>query len=83
MDDVSFIENTGLRSHEAALKGVQFISHPLWRTYVFCYSGGQGLLGEWCEAAGSPEEQRGRFMRLLTEQLTPSGIAEELNRYTN
>jgi hypothetical protein len=40
MDDVSFIENTGLRSHEAALKGVQFISHPLWRTYVFCYSGG-------------------------------------------
>lgn len=77
---VSFIENTGLRSHEAALKGVQFISHPLWRTYVFCYSGGQGLLGEWCEAAGTLEEQRGRFMRLLTDQLTPSGIAEDMGR---
>ncbi|HSH21358.1 MAG TPA: hypothetical protein VK992_01915 [Candidatus Caenarcaniphilales bacterium] len=75
---VAFVEEIGLRTREAAEKNVEFISHPLWRTYVFCYSGGQRLLGEWCAAAGSAEAQGKRFFRLLSEQLTPSGIAEEL-----
>jgi hypothetical protein len=75
---IEFLEDTGLRNRQSAEKGVEFISHPLWRTYVFCYSGGQQLLADWCEAAGAEDAQRQRFMRLLTEQLTPSGIAEEL-----
>lgn len=73
-----FLEQQGLRSRESAEKGLQFISHPLWRTYVFCYSGGEKLLERWLESAGSPSAQERRFLRLLTEQLTPSGISGEL-----
>lgn len=73
-----FLVDDALRSPQQAEKSLEFITHPLWRTYVFCYAGGQQLLGEWCSAAGDPPAQRERFFRLLTEQLTPSGIAEEL-----
>jgi hypothetical protein len=71
------IDNT-LVTPQQADKSLQFITHPLWRTYVFCYAGGLSLLGNWCAAAGDVTAQRARFFRLLTEQLTPSGIAEEL-----
>jgi hypothetical protein len=54
------------------------MTHPLWRTYSFCYAGGEQLLTKWIEAADGVTAQRERFTRLLTEQLTPSGIAEEL-----
>jgi len=73
-----FLVDDALRSPQQAEKTLEFITHPLWRTYVFCYAGGQQLLGEWCCAAGDPAAQRERFFRLLTEELTPSGIAEEL-----
>lgn len=73
-----FLVDDVLRSPEQAEKSLEFITHPLWRTYVFCYGGGLELLGRWCAAAGDPPAQRERFFRLLTEQLTPSGIAEEL-----
>ncbi len=77
-DDVlDFLQRWGLRSREQAEKGLQFIDHPLWRTYVFCYSGGEKLLGRWCRAADGPEAQRAKFFRLLTEQVTPSEIAAE------
>ena len=32
----------------------------------------------WVEQAGSPEGEIERFSRLLSEQLTPSGIAQEM-----
>lgn len=73
-----FLEHDALRSPEQARKNLEFIEHPLWRTYVFCYSGGERLLGRWCAAGGSLDAAQERFFRLLTEPLTPSGIAEEL-----
>ncbi len=73
-----FLVDDALRSPQQAEKSLEFITHPLWRTYVFCYAGGEQLLRRWCSAAGDPPAQRERFFRLLTEQLTPSGIAEEL-----
>ncbi|MGI8928409.1 MAG: hypothetical protein ACR2H0_02925 [Candidatus Limnocylindrales bacterium] len=73
-----FLVDDALRSPQQAEKTLEFITHPLWRTYVFCYAGGQQLLEEWCAVAGDSTAQRDRFFRLLTEQLTPSGIAEEL-----
>jgi hypothetical protein len=73
-----FLREECLRSEQQALKNLEFISHPLWRTYVFCYAGGEWLLTQWCHAAGDLDAQRGRFLRLLTEQLTPSGIAAEM-----
>lgn len=74
---VQFLHDDGLQTRERAEKSLEFISHPLWRTYVFCYAGGERLLGAWCAAAGGIDAQRQRFVRLLTEQLTPSGIAAE------
>jgi hypothetical protein len=73
-----FLREECLRNEQQALKNLQFISHPLWRTYVFCYADGERLLTSWCRAAGDMDAQRGRFLRLLTEQLTPSGIAADL-----
>jgi len=73
-----FLIADALRTPEQADKALDFITHPLWRTYVFCYAGGEQLLSRWCSKAGDLAEQRARFTRLLTEQLTPSGIAAEL-----
>jgi hypothetical protein len=75
---LAFLREQGLRSAEQAEKSLEFISHPLWRTYVFCYSGGEALLSAWCAEGGEIDAQRGRFFRLLSEQLTPSGMAAEL-----
>ena len=74
----AFESEVGLLTPERAEKSFEFISHPLWRTYVFCYAGGQDLLTEWCLAAGDLDAQRQRFSRLLSEQLTPSGLAAEV-----
>jgi hypothetical protein len=73
-----FLIDEALRTPEQAIKHMQFLTHPLWRTYTFCYAGGQALLTQWCLAAGDEKGQRDRFFRLLSEQLTPSGIAKEL-----
>ena len=73
-----FLVEEALMDPDRAERRLRFIEHPLWRTYVFSYAGGERLLASWCDAAGSPEGARSRFFRLLTEQLTPSGIREDL-----
>jgi hypothetical protein len=75
---IAFLEQDALRTREQAEKNLEFISAPLMRSYVFCYAGGLRLLSRWCDAAGDAAAQRDRFFRLLTEQLTPSGVAAEL-----
>jgi hypothetical protein len=58
-------------------KRLEFIEHPLWRTYVFVYDEGEALLRRWLDVV--PEAERSaRFGRLLHEQLTPTAIAAEL-----
>jgi hypothetical protein len=67
----------GLMATDRAEKLLEFIEHPLWRTYVFVYSEGEALLRRWLNVA--PEVDRAaRFGRLLHEQLTPGAIVEEL-----
>ncbi len=75
---IAFLEQDALRTREQAEKTLEFISFALWRSYIFCYAGGLRLLTRWCDAAGDANAQRDRFFRLLTEQLTPSGIAAEI-----
>ena len=75
-DVVRFLEEDALATHERALKMMQFIEHPLWRTYVFCYSGGERLLSRWVEAAADESARDARFFSLLSEQITPSWVAE-------
>lgn len=62
----------GLLSHDRAAKAVEFLTHPTWRAYLTCYVEGLPL----CRAfvGGDPA----RFERLLTEQLTPDALGEQL-----
>lgn len=74
---LAYLERRLLTTPDRAAKRLEFISHPLWRTYVFVYFEGERLLGRWLDMV--PEAGRpGRFKRLLAEQLTPSAIVEEI-----
>jgi hypothetical protein len=77
-DVVRFLEQDALATRERAEKSLEFIEHPLWRTYVFCDAGGERLLSRWVESAGDLSAQQAQFFRLLTEEWTPSGIAAEM-----
>jgi hypothetical protein len=70
---VDYLRDVGRLTAARAEKRLEFIEHPLWRTYVFVYAEGEALLERWIEAV--PEsEQAARFGRLLREQITPSAV---------
>ena len=72
-DVLAYLVDVGRYSPEVAAKRLEFIEHPLWRTYVFVYAEGEALLRRWLEAV--PEVERAaRFGRLLREQLTPAAV---------
>ena len=76
-DVLSYLVRVGRYAPEVAAKRLEFIEHPLWRTYVFVYHEGEALLRRWLEAV--PDSERAtRFGRLLREQLTPAAVAAEL-----
>jgi hypothetical protein len=62
----------GLTTRARAAKQVEFLQHPLWRAYISCYVEGLPL----CRAfvAGDPV----RFARLITEQLTPQDLLDQM-----
>lgn len=73
-DDVSgYLRDVGRYDPASAAKRMEFIEHPLWRTYVFVYAEGEALLARWL-AAVPPEAHVARFGRLLHEQLTPDAV---------
>jgi hypothetical protein len=72
----AWLERAALLTPERAAKRLEFIDHPLWRTYVFVYAQGAALLERWL-AVVPPAERAARFRRLLVEPLTPSVIAAE------
>jgi hypothetical protein len=75
---LDYLVSVGRFSPAVAAKRLEFIEHPLWRTYVFVYSDGEALLRRWLDLA--PEWERpARFARLLHEQLTPGAILAELD----
>jgi len=78
---LAYLERRLLSTPERAAKRLEFISHPLWRTYVFVYFEGERLLRRWLELV-PPAEQPARFRRLLAEQLTPATIVEEIEAAT-
>jgi hypothetical protein len=70
---LDYLEAVGRFSPATAAKRLEFIEHPLWRTYVFVYVEGEALLARWVDAV--PESDRAaRFGRLLHEQLTPEAV---------
>jgi hypothetical protein len=74
---LAYLERRLLATPERAAKRLEFISHPLWRAYVFVYFEGERLLRRWLEMVPAAQ-QPARFRRLLVEQLTPSAILEEI-----
>jgi len=76
VDVADYLVDVGLMSPERAGKRLDFIEHPLWRTYIFAYSLGESLLARWLEMA-PPDKHAARFGRLLHEQVTPRGLASE------
>jgi hypothetical protein len=78
---LTWLERVGRFAPAVAAKRLEFIEHPLWRTYVFVYHEGEALLRQWLAAV--PEIDRpARFGRLLREQLAPATIAAELANTT-
>ena len=73
---LAYLERYGLKTEAEARQGLRFLADPLWRAYPVTYRAGHALLGRWLDAAG-PETRQVRFKTLLTEQVTPSSIANE------
>ncbi len=67
-DAIAYIERWRLVSRTRAEHSVQFLSDPLWRSYVTTYDDGERVCKAWVD--GDPQ----RFRRLLTEQLTPADL---------
>jgi hypothetical protein len=78
---LAWLHDVGRFAPDVARKRLEFIEHPLSRTYVFAYSEGEALLRRWLEQV-PPTEQAPRFGRLLREQLTPRAIEAEIGRDT-
>lgn len=64
----AYLERWGLVSEKRARHNVEFITHPIWRSYITTYADGYYLCRDWVD--GDPA----RFKRLLTEQLTPADL---------
>lgn len=65
---IDYIRTYGLVTAERAAKSFSFLSHPLYRSYIFTYSVGYSLI----KATADPKQT---FRRLLTEQILPSHLA--------
>ncbi|WP_188962025.1 hypothetical protein [Deinococcus aquiradiocola] len=68
---VEFLMRYNVVSEARALKSLEFITHPSFRSYTFTYSVG-GRLVRRAMQAGAPREV---FARLLTEPVTPGELA--------
>ncbi len=64
----------GLLSRDRAAKAVEFLVHPTWRAYLTCYVEGLPLCRSFVN--GDPT----RFDRLLSEQLTPDLLQDQIHR---
>jgi hypothetical protein len=76
-DVAAYIEKWGLSSPVEARKSVEFISHPLYRSYIFNYTLGVDLLERLFEVKGNRQTW---FTRLLTEPITPRMIVRWIER---
>ncbi len=68
---IEYIQTYGLTTPERAAKSFSFLSHPLYRSYVFTYTQGYDLMKAGEARNGGKMEQYGR---LLTEQILPSQL---------
>jgi len=69
---ISYLQKYEMSTEEEANKAIQFISNPLYRSYIFTYHIGHDLLQELF-TYGNRDKY---FARLLEEPVTPSQIRE-------
>jgi len=62
------IERLALLPNSRAKKTIDFLSDPLWRTYIFCYEEGLPL----CRKYTGGDHRK--FLELLSEQMLPSEL---------
>ena len=58
---LEYLCEVGRTTPEVAAKRLEFIEHPLWRTYVFAYAEGEELIDAWLDAV--PEAGAARTLR--------------------
>jgi hypothetical protein len=68
---VEYISRYGLLSEAEARKSVEFLTHPLFRSYTYTYSSGRELVRGYLQSR--PDQPTG-FRALLTEYWTPSRL---------
>jgi hypothetical protein len=78
---VRYLQRFGLSTEAEARQRLRFIANPLWRAYIFTYDVGFDLVTRWLGNADDSERRR-RFRRLLTEQVYPSLLADEVQTQT-
>lgn len=64
---IDYLQTYGLAGPDRANKSFSFISHPLFRSYIFTYSHGYDLIA-------ATVDPKATFLRLLTEQVLPSRL---------
>jgi len=65
---IDWLQRWALLPRVRAEKSVQFLTDPTWRAYISCYAEGMPL----CRTFVGDDQSR--FVRLLTEQLTPASL---------
>lgn len=68
-----YLQGYGLRTEQEARKTVEFLSNPLYRSYIFTYSWGKKMLKE---LFARKQDGNHWYTRLLTEAVTPSQIRQ-------
>ncbi len=65
-----FCRRWRLDTDERIAKNIEFMLHPVWRTYTVIYAVAEDLVRSWTRGDST------RFKRLLTEQLTPADLVQ-------
>ncbi len=68
---VEYLQVHGLSTETRARKSFEFMTHPLFRAYIFTYTQGYTLI----KGAAHGGDLKPLFKRLLTEQILPSQLA--------
>lgn len=70
---IAYIQTYALATPERAAKSFSFLSHPLYRSYLFTYTEGYDLIAK-ATAAAENGDKLPLFRHLLTEQILPSQL---------
>lgn len=71
-ETVDYIQTYGLATPERAARSFRFLSHPVYRSYVFTYTQGYDLLNR-------QPEKTVAFRHLLTEPVLPSDLVKSMH----